>query len=131
MKALNALGATRGHGGLPFLCLLNVVAGFANGYLQPLFGIGLERVVDERVLGSLAGYRDLGPVRSVCRHRSGATWLRVCHPHPTTQCFFDERLPDMDGVLSPTAWPAVSWWSAETATPNSRPRNGDTPPIPA
>ncbi len=97
VKALNALGATKtmedylGY-------VINIAAGSPDGYLQPLFGIGLERRLDERRIATLAGYRGLGPVRTgneaytqVQNDGYGSVILAV------TQCFFDERLPNLGG----------------------------------
>lgn len=120
VKALNALGATKTMEDY-LAYVVNVVAGSPDGYLQPLFGIGLERHVDERVLGSLAGYRDLGPVRS-----GNAAYTQVQNDGygsvilATTQCFFDERLPDMGGAvlfrrLEPLGEQAVRRWDQPDA----------------
>lgn len=97
VKALNALGATKTME--DFLgYVINIAAGSPDGYLQPLFGIGLERRLDERRVPSLAGYRGLGPVRvgneaytQVQNDGYGSVILAV------TQCFFDERLPSPGG----------------------------------
>ena len=97
VKALNMLGATKTME--DFLSYVtNIAAGSKDGYLQPLFGIGLERHVDEIVMEALPGYRDLGPVRSgnaayaqVQNDGYGSVILAI------TQCFFDERLPSMGG----------------------------------
>ena len=35
----------------------------ANGHMQPVYGIGLERRLEERIVPSLTGYRGMGPVR--------------------------------------------------------------------
>jgi GH15 family glucan-1,4-alpha-glucosidase len=43
--------------------LHDVVRGAADGQLQPLYGIGLEERLTERVIPTLAGYRGMGPVR--------------------------------------------------------------------
>jgi len=46
--------------------LYNVVRGAVhagNGHVQPLYGIGLERELPERIVTSAAGYRGMGPVR--------------------------------------------------------------------
>ncbi|MGV3499732.1 MAG: glycoside hydrolase family 15 protein [Hydrogenophaga sp.] len=46
--------------------LANVVVGSTregNGHVQPLLGIGLERALPERIVGTLPGYRGMGPVR--------------------------------------------------------------------
>ncbi|BCH26064.1 glucoamylase [Mesorhizobium sp. L-8-10] len=120
VKALNALGATKTMEDY-LAYVVNVVAGSSDGYLQPLFGIGLERHVDERVLGSLAGYRNLGPVRS-----GNAAYTQVQNDGygsvilATAQCFFDERLPDMGGAalfrrLEPLGEQAVRRWDQPDA----------------
>lgn len=95
VKALNQLGATKtmedyiGY-------VSNIASGSADGYLQPLFGLGLERHLDEHVVDGLSGYRGLGPVRSgnaayaqVQNDGYGSVILAI------TQCFFDQRLPVM------------------------------------
>ncbi|CAG1015204.1 MAG: glycoside hydrolase family 15 protein [Rhizobiaceae bacterium] len=120
VKALNALGATKtmedylGY-------VINIAAGSPDGYLQPLFGIGLERRLDERRIPSLAGYRDLGPVRvgneaytQVQNDGYGSVILAV------TQCFFDERLPNLGGEglfrrLEPLGEQAVRRWDQPDA----------------
>jgi GH15 family glucan-1,4-alpha-glucosidase len=67
VEALNRLGATRtledymGY-------INNIVAGSPQdsadaGYLQPLFGLRFETVIEESEQPALGGYRDLGPVR--------------------------------------------------------------------
>ena len=43
--------------------LSNVVVHADGGYIQPLFGIGLERELPEMTYGHLGGYRNMGPVR--------------------------------------------------------------------
>ncbi|HSX93591.1 MAG TPA: glycoside hydrolase family 15 protein [Hydrogenophaga sp.] len=47
--------------------LSDVVVGSArhdsSGHVQPLFGVGLERHLPERIVDSLPGYRGMGPVR--------------------------------------------------------------------
>ena len=43
--------------------LRNVAGGVDGGHVQPLFGIGLERDLPERMIGHLRGYRGMGPVR--------------------------------------------------------------------
>ncbi len=43
--------------------LANVVVDADGGHIQPLYGIGLERELPERLCGQLAGYRGMGPVR--------------------------------------------------------------------
>ncbi|MEZ5663421.1 MAG: glycoside hydrolase family 15 protein [Burkholderiaceae bacterium] len=43
--------------------LTNAVVGANGGHVQPLFGIGLEQDLPERICDNLAGYRGMGPVR--------------------------------------------------------------------
>ncbi len=43
--------------------LTNAVVGANGGHVQPLFGIGLERELPERLCENLPGYRNMGPVR--------------------------------------------------------------------
>ena len=43
--------------------LHDIVRGSAGGHVQPLYGIGLERELTERIEPGLAGYRGMGPVR--------------------------------------------------------------------
>lgn len=43
--------------------LTNVVESSNGGHVQPLFGIGLERELPERLCENLPGYRGMGPVR--------------------------------------------------------------------
>jgi len=95
VKALNALGATRTME--DYLAYVsNIAAASPDGYLQPLFGIGLERRIDEEITPNLPGYRDLGPVR-----RGNAAYTQVQNDGygsvilSIIQYFFDERLPGM------------------------------------
>ena len=43
--------------------LHNVISAAAGDHIQPLYGIGLERVLTERTVDHLRGYRGMGPVR--------------------------------------------------------------------
>ncbi|UUX94115.1 glycoside hydrolase family 15 protein [Aquabacterium sp. J223] len=43
--------------------LINVVASERDGHIQPLYGVGLEERLDERLAEHLPGYRGDGPVR--------------------------------------------------------------------
>lgn len=43
--------------------LSNAVEGSQGGHVQPLFGIGLEKDLPERICDRLPGYRGMGPVR--------------------------------------------------------------------
>lgn len=95
VNALNLLGATRTMEG--FLnYITNVVASAENGYLQPVFGITLESRLDESQVGSLAGYRGMGPVR-----KGNGAYTQVQNDGygsvilSTAQTFFDHRLTRM------------------------------------
>ena len=92
VHALNALGATRTME--EYLSYItNIVVASSDGYLQPMFGIGLDERLDEQEVGSLAGYRGMGPVRlgndaykQVQNDGYGAVILA------SAQAFFDRRL---------------------------------------
>lgn len=95
VKALNSLNATRTMENY-LAYVSNLAAGSKDGYMQPLFGLGLERRVEEFIVPGLSGYRNYGPVR-----RGNAAWTQVQNDGygsvilAAMQCFFDERLPDM------------------------------------
>ncbi|WP_290687277.1 MULTISPECIES: glycoside hydrolase family 15 protein [unclassified Haematobacter] len=97
VKALNSLSATRTmEDYLSYVS--NIAMGSEGGYLQPLFGLGLEREIDEHIVPSLPGYRGHGPVR-----RGNAAYTQIQNDGygsvilSIIQCFFDERLPVMGG----------------------------------
>lgn len=98
VQALNSLNATRTMENY-LTYISNVAAASQTGYMQPLFGLGLERVLDEHLVSSLDGYRGLGPVR-----RGNAAYTQVQNDGygsvilAAIQCFFDERLPNMGDV---------------------------------
>jgi len=73
--------------------LVNVVAGAANGRIQPVYGIDGRARLDERDIDSLPGYRGMGPVRlgnaayaQIQHDVYGSAILAVSH------VFFDRRL---------------------------------------
>jgi GH15 family glucan-1,4-alpha-glucosidase len=98
VDALNRLGATKTmeH----FLgYLTNVIAGSAEGFLQPLYGIGQESRITERQDTALRGYRGMGPVRvgnqaweHVQNDSYGSVVLAAIH------VFFDRRLVNPGGI---------------------------------
>lgn len=72
--------------------LHDVVSG-ANGHVQPLYGIGLERELPERVLPDLPGYRGMGPVRvgnQACEHFQHDVYGNIVLG--AAQAFHDHRL---------------------------------------
>lgn len=97
VRALNSLNATKTMEDY-LLYVSNLVAGSPDGYMQPLFGLGLERELHEHIVPSLHGYRGFGPVRY-----GNAAWAQIQNDGygsvilAAIQCFFDERLPDMGG----------------------------------
>lgn len=92
VRALNSLAAVRTMEHY-FRWLINVVAASKEGHIQPVYGIGLEAKLDERVISDLPGYRGMGPVRA-------GNQAFVQHQHDTygniilggAQAFFDKRL---------------------------------------
>jgi pentatricopeptide repeat protein len=63
VQALNRLGAADILEGY-LAYLRNIVDATGGGPIQPLYGVGLETEMDERIVESLAGYRGMGPVRA-------------------------------------------------------------------
>ncbi|MBN1662819.1 MAG: glycoside hydrolase family 15 protein [Deltaproteobacteria bacterium] len=92
VNALNRLGTT--HTMERYLrYLVNVVAGAPEGRIQPVYGIDGRGHLEEREVATLAGYRQMGPVRvgnqaykQVQHDVYGSAILAVTH------FFFDQRL---------------------------------------
>jgi GH15 family glucan-1,4-alpha-glucosidase len=71
----------------------NIVGQATDGHLQPVYGIALERRLDESELPTLAGYRGMGPVRvgnQAFEHHQHDVYGNVVLA--TAQSFFDRRL---------------------------------------
>lgn len=62
VRALNRMAAMRKMENY-FGWLMNVVASTSDAHIQPVYGIGLESALDERIITTLPGYRGMGPVR--------------------------------------------------------------------
>ncbi len=62
VRALNRLSAMRKMENY-LSWLMNIVASTADGHIQPVYGVGLESELTERIVPSLPGYRGMGPVR--------------------------------------------------------------------
>ncbi|MDX1385115.1 MAG: glycoside hydrolase family 15 protein, partial [Thermoanaerobaculia bacterium] len=92
VQALNRLGVTDAmESYLGYL--VNIMADVDDGYLQPVYGIRMQRDLTEREIG-LAGYRGMGPVRvgnqafeQVQNDSYGSAILAVA------PSFYDRRLP--------------------------------------
>ncbi len=121
IHALNRLGATgtmEGYLGY----LTNLVAGAApGGGLQPVYGIGLERALVERIEPALSGYRGMGPVRvgnQAYEHIQNDVYGSAVMA--ATQSFFDARLlhpgsPRLFEMLEVVGEHAVRVWDQPDA----------------
>jgi GH15 family glucan-1,4-alpha-glucosidase len=98
VQALNRLGA------LDVLesyleYLRNIVDNAKGGHIQPLYGVGGEAQLEERVVETLTGYRGMGPVRV-----GNQAYEQVQHDAygqivlSNTQSFFDQRLFRLGGI---------------------------------
>jgi len=79
--------------------LQNIVRGSRNGHIQPLYGIGMEDVLTERVLESPTGYRGMGPVRvgnQAYEHHQHDVYGNIVLG--ASQAFLDQRLFRPAGV---------------------------------
>lgn len=73
--------------------LRNIVDMADGGHIQPLYGVGLESRLTERVAEALPGYRGMGPVRvgnQAYEHIQNDVYGQIVLS--TIQAFFDERL---------------------------------------
>src|SRR5208337_737394 len=73
--------------------LMNVVASASQDHIQPVYGVGLEPVLSEKIVDSLPGYRGMGPVRignQAYEHHQHDSYGNVILG--VTQAFFDRRL---------------------------------------
>ncbi|WP_338501878.1 glycoside hydrolase family 15 protein [Sphingomonas kaistensis] len=103
VQALNRLGALdvlEGYLGY----LRNIVDDARGGHIQPLYGLGGETRLEERIEHGLAGYRGMGPVRA-----GNQAYEQVQHDAygqiilSNVQAFFDHRLFRMATVEDFTA----------------------------
>lgn len=71
----------------------NIVAHSKGGHIQPVYGIGLEADLTERIATDLPGYRDTGPVRvgnQAAEHIQHDVYGQIVLG--VSQSFFDRRL---------------------------------------
>ena len=92
VQALNRLGAADilerylGY-------LRNIVDKADGGHIQPVFGVGFEPILTERIITSLPGYQSMGPVRAgnqAHEHIQHDVYGQIVLSN--VQAFFDERL---------------------------------------
>jgi len=92
VRALNSVGAvkTMEH---YVQWLRNVIAEADGGHMQPVYGVDLQKTLSERIVDSLTGYRDMGPVRvgnQAYEHFQHDVYGNVILG--AVQTFFDSRL---------------------------------------
>ncbi len=92
VQALNRLGAVdilEGYLGY----LRNIVDDARGGHIQPVYGVGGEAAIGERIEGALPGYRGMGPVRAgnqAHEHLQHDVYGQIVLSN--VQAFFDQRL---------------------------------------
>ena len=92
VRALNRLGAVdilENYLGY----LRNLVDASAGGHVQPVYGVGLEAEIDERIVESVEGYRGMRPVRvgnQAREHLQHDVYGQIVLP--LVQSFYDQRL---------------------------------------
>lgn len=92
VRALNRLGAAdllENYLGY----LRNIVDEAKGGHVQPVYGVGLEPALTERIVETVAGYRGMGPVRvgnQAHEHHQHDVYGQIVLP--LVQAFYDRRL---------------------------------------
>ncbi|ADL00071.1 glycoside hydrolase family 15 protein [Brevundimonas subvibrioides] len=92
VRALNRLGAVDILENY-LVYLRNLVDSSAGGHVQPVYGVGLEEDIDERIVTSVAGYRGMKPVRvgnQAREHLQHDVYGQIVLP--LVQSFYDSRL---------------------------------------
>jgi len=92
VRALNRLGAVdilENYLGY----LRNLVDDSGGGHVQPVYGVGLEAEIDERIIDTVQGYRGMKPVRvgnQAREHLQHDVYGQIVLP--LVQSFYDQRL---------------------------------------
>ncbi len=92
VQALNRLGAAdilEGYLGY----LRNIIDATPSGRIQPVYGVGMEPILQEREITSLPGFRGMGPVRvgnQAHEHHQHDVYGQIVLS--TVQAFYDTRL---------------------------------------
>jgi GH15 family glucan-1,4-alpha-glucosidase len=92
VRALNRLAAVRKMENY-FGWLMNVVASASQNHIQPVYGVGLESNLPEKIVSTLPGYRGMGPVRvgnDAYAHKQHDSYGNVVLG--VAQAFLDRRL---------------------------------------
>ncbi|HST91863.1 MAG TPA: glycoside hydrolase family 15 protein [Brevundimonas sp.] len=92
VRALNRLGAVDLLENY-LVYLRNLVDASAGGHVQPVYGVGLEEDIDERITETVAGYRGMKPVRignQAREHLQHDVYGQIVLP--LVQAFYDHRL---------------------------------------
>ncbi|RYG39114.1 MAG: glycoside hydrolase family 15 protein [Burkholderiales bacterium] len=118
VRALNRLGATKSMEQY-IRYMINIAAGRTE--LAPVYGIHYQHDLEERTVGSLTGFRGMGPVRV-----GNDAWRQVQHDVygslvlAASQSFYDHRLESRSGAatfarLVPMGNAAVRNWNQPDA----------------
>ncbi len=92
VRALNRLGAVDILENY-LVYLRNLVDASGGGHVQPVYGVGLEEDIDERITETVAGYRGMKPVRvgnQAREHLQHDVYGQIVLP--LVQAFWDHRL---------------------------------------
>jgi GH15 family glucan-1,4-alpha-glucosidase len=98
VQALNRLGAADILEGY-LVYLRNIIDATPSGRIQPLYGVGMEPILQEAEIATLPGYRGMGPIRignQAHEHHQHDVYGQIVLS--TAQAFYDTRLFRPAGV---------------------------------